>query len=277
MKTTLLLSLASLALIPVAPAASLFGITADNHLVNFDSATPSNFNSSVAVTGLVGADGVTADPFASILNLSYHPEEGRFYGIDSNANFYRITMNGAATLVSNQLNPSGFSGGLAYDPFSGTFAFLTDAAENFSLGVAGSVSSNPNAFYAAGDPNESAIPNIFGIGIDPDFGSAFLIDSATDTLVRSFDPALSELFTIGSLGIDVTSFGGLVMDFEGNLYASLSTDGLTSSLYSIDPDTGAATAVGNLPSGLSSIAVPEPSSALLGGLGLLAILRRRRA
>jgi hypothetical protein len=69
------------------------------------------------------------------------------------------------------------------------------------------------------------------------------------------------------------------VDWDGNLLASLSTDGLTSSLYSINSTTGAATTLGSFGAGvgLTAIAVPEPSTALLGGLGLLALLRRRRA
>lgn len=277
MKNTVLLTLATLAFTPALPAAALFGITSDNHLVSFNSSTPSTFNSSVAVTGLVGVNGSTPDPFATLLNISYNPTQNSLYGIDSNANFYRIASNGVATLVSNGLSPNGFSGGLAYDPFAGSYAFLTDAAENFNLTTAGIVSSNPSLFYGGGDPHNGQAPNIFGLGIDPDFGSAFMVDSVTDTLVRSFSPDLAELFTVGPLGIDVTSFGGLVVDADGNLFATLSTDGLNSALYSINTSTGAATLVGPHGTGIGSIAVPEPSAALLGALGMIGLLRRRRA
>ncbi|MEK7952237.1 DUF4394 domain-containing protein [Luteolibacter soli] len=279
MKTNLLFSLAILALAPAASAASLYGVTTDNHLVQFDSATPAVFTSSFAVSGLVGSDGVTSDPFATLVNITYNPSTGVLYGIDSNANFYSVASNGAANLVSHSLSPAGFSGGLAYDPFSGSLSFLTDASENFSLNMAGAVTSNPSLFYGSGDAHEGSAPNIFGLGIDGDFGSAFMLDSATNSLVRSFSPDLAELFTVGSLGFDVTSFGGLVVDFNGNLFASLSTDGLTSTLYSIDSLTGAATPVGAFGSGtgISSMAVPEPSSALLGAFGALALLRRRRS
>src|SRR5262245_61662158 len=46
MKTNVLFSLAILALAPAASAASLYGVTTDNHLVQFDSSNPSTFNSS---------------------------------------------------------------------------------------------------------------------------------------------------------------------------------------------------------------------------------------
>lgn len=276
MKIPLLFSLSSLALASLAPAVTLYGVSDTNQLIRFDSANPSVPLGSSPITGLVGTDGVTADPFATLLNLTYRPADG-FYGIDSNANFYRVDGSGAATLISSSLSPTGFSGGLAYDPFTDGFAFVTDAAENFTLTVGGATASNPALAYGVGDVNEGVQPTIFALGIDPAFGSAYFLDSATDSLVRSFSPDLAELFTVGALGLDVTSFGGLMVDEDGNLFASLSTDGLNSSLYSIDATTGAASLIGALPSGVSSFAVPEPSALLLSGLGLAALIRRRRA
>ena len=53
MKYRLLLgSLATAALLPTATAAALFGVTADNKLVSFDTATPASFLTSVTITGL---------------------------------------------------------------------------------------------------------------------------------------------------------------------------------------------------------------------------------
>ncbi len=277
----LLIAFASLASIPVASAAALFGVTTDNNLVSFNTSSPSTFLSSVTITGLFDADGITPNANGSILNLTARPgaASGTFqlYGIDNNANIYTINLGGAATLVSAGFSPAGFNAGFAYDPFNDNFAYAGDNAENFSLSLAGAATANPNFTYAGG-----GTPSIFGLGIDPSFSTAFAIDATSDSLSTSFDPlfpAGSELTPVGLLGVDVVSFGGLVVDWDGNLFASLSTDGLTSSLYSINPATGAATAVGSFGPGvgMSSVAVPEPSTALIGGLGMLALLRRRRA
>ncbi|RYD22693.1 MAG: DUF4394 domain-containing protein [Verrucomicrobiaceae bacterium] len=279
-KSFILGSLASLGLLSSAPAAALFGVTTDNQLVSFDTSSPSTFLSSFSITGLFDGDGVTPNPNGSILNLTarpgVNPGEYSLYGIDNNANFYQISLNGVATLVSSGFTPAGFSAGFAYDPFNDNFVFGDDTGGNYSITTAGAVTTNANFTYAGG-----GTPSIFGMGIDPSFGTVFVIDAETDTLSTTFDPLFpssGELTQVGSLGIDVTSFGGLVVDWDGNIFASLSVDGLTSSLYSIDPLTGAASPLGGFGgNGLVTVAVPEPSAALLGCLGALALLRRRRA
>lgn len=277
MKNTILLG--SIALIGFAQgltAASLFGVTGDNSLVSFETSAPGTFTSSVSITGLFDADGTTPNPSGSILNLTYNPMNGQLYGIDNNANFYQINLNGVATLVSAGFSPAGFSAGLAYDPFSANFVYGDDAAGNHTITPDGVVTNNPDFTYAGG-----GTPSIFALAIDPDFSTPYALDSVTGNLAVSNEvlfPTNSELTVVGSLGVNVTSFGGLVVDWDGTLYAALSTDGLTSGLYSINPNTGAATSIGSFGgAGLASIAVPEPSAALLGGLGMFALLRRRRA
>lgn len=276
-KSFLLGSLATAALLPAATAAALFGVTTDNKLVSFDTAAPATFLSSVNITGLFDADGVSPNTNGSILNLTYHPGQDRFYGLDNNANFYQISLGGVATLVSAGFTPAGFSAGFAYDPFSGRFVYAGDNAENFSLTTGGTVSTNASFTYAGG-----GTPSIFALGIDPDFSTAWTLDFLNNSLAVSTDPLFptnSELNPVGPLGVDVTSLGGLVVNWDGALYASLSTDALSSSLYSINTATGQATSLGSFgPNvGLATIAVPEPSAALLGGLGFLALFRRRRA
>ncbi len=275
-KTALLGTLASLGFLSASSAASLFGVTDDNRLVSFDTSAPATFTTSAIITGLFDADGTTPNPSGSILNLSYNPMNGRLYGVDNNANFYQINLAGVATLVSAGFSPAGFSAGLAYDPFSSNFVYGDDAAGNYTITPGGVVTGNPDFTYAGG-----GTPSLFALAIDPDFSTPYTLDSVTDSLAVSTDPLFptgSELNVVGGLGIDVTSFGGLVVNWDGTLYASLSTDGITSGLYSINPNTGAATSLGSFGgSGLATIAVPEPSAALLGGLGLLALLRRRRA
>ncbi len=262
-----------------ASAATFFGVTDTNELVSFDATNPVVFQTSVQITGLFDADGVTPNLNGSILNLSARPgaAPGTFqlYGIDNNANVYTINLGGVATLVSAGFTPAGFSAGLAYDFFNDNFVYAGDNAENFTLSLTGTPTANPDFTYAGG-----GTPAIFGLGIDPSFNTVFAIDAENDSLSTSIDPNFpgdSELTILGGLGVDVTSYGGLVVDWDGNLLAALSTDGLTSELYSIDALSGNAALVGSFSQGLTTIAIPEPSSALLGLLGAAALLRRRRA
>jgi hypothetical protein len=262
-----------------ATAATLFGVTTDNRLVSFDTAAPATFLTDFAITGLKMSDGVTADPGASLLNLTYHATSNLHYGIDSNANFYSVGRNGVATFIDNTFSPTGFAAGFAYDPFSDKMLFASDTAENILFATNGTRTSNPALVFGTGDANSGTAPKIFGAGIDPDFGNAFFVDADLDILANSIDPNFSELFTVGALGVNVASFGGLVVDADGILWGSLSTDGLVSSLFSINTTTGAATSIGGFGAGVgiqSIAAVPEPSRALFLGMAFAGLAFRRR-
>lgn len=272
-----LLALASLGLASAASATSLFGVTADNQLVSFDSANPTSITSSVQISGLFQSDGTTANPLGSLVNITYNYNDGQLYGIDNNANFYRVGTNGSTTLLSSSIAPNGFNSGLGFDPFFGNLVYGTDANEKFTLGSNGSILGSSTFNYATGDLHDLATPSIVGLTFDPAFGTAYFLDAELNTLSLAIDPGLQELQTIGDLGIDIAGFGGLAIDFDGNLFAALSTDGLTTKLYQIDTNTGAATLIPGGNPNLVAIAVPEPSAALLGALGTLALLRRRRA
>lgn len=279
MKRSFLLSAACVALTATTQAATFFGVTTDNNLVSFDTAAPATFITSTAITGLKQSDGVTNDANAVLLNLTYHASSDMHYGIDSNSNFYSVTRGGVATLVSNTFSSLGFAAGFAYDPITDKMLFASDVAENVFIATNGTLTTNSNLIYGSGDANFGVTPKIFALGIDPDFGSSYFIDADLNTLVQSFDPNFSELFTVGSLGLDVVAFGGAVVDGNGNFWGALSTDGLSSTLYSINTLTGAATSVGNFGSGVgihSMAAIPEPSRALLLGMAFVGLLFRRR-
>jgi hypothetical protein len=262
-------------------AAIFMGVTSDNRLVSFNTAAPATFITDYAITGLKMNDGVTADPGATLLNLTYHATSDLHYGIDSNANFYSVSRNGVATIIDNTFIPTGFSAGFAYDPFSDKMLFASDTAENVLFATNGTRTTNPALVFGAGDVNFGAAPKVFGAGIDPDFGNAFFVDADLDILVKSIDPNFSELFTVGSLGVNVVSFGGLVVDADGTLWGALSTDALVSSLFEFNTATGQVTLVdgfGTEVSILSIAAIPEPSRALLLGIaGIGLVFRRRRS
>jgi hypothetical protein len=255
-------------------AATFYGVTVANELITFDSSIPGTFLSNTPITGLFESDGVTPDSNAVVTNLSFNLFTGQFLAIDSNANIYNLSTTGEATLLNSTFSPAGFNAGFAYDPFNNNFVYAGDNTENFSISIIGVATVNPNFTYAAG-----GTPAIFGLGIDPFLGTAFAIDALNDSLSTSSEisfPVGSELNIVGGLGVDVTAFGGLVVDLDGNLYASLSEDGVNSSFYSIDSTTGAATLVGAFSNGVGTMAIPEPSAALLAGLGVVGFIARRR-
>lgn len=276
--TAILLSAFAALSLPV-DAVTLLGVTANNRLVSFDSSAPATFLTDFAITGLKASDGVTADPSAVLVNLAWNSDNNSHYGIDTNGNFYSVSQAGVATVIDSTFTPTGFNAGFAYDSFTQKFLFASDDAESVLIGTSGARTNNPALVYGAGDANFGTAPKIFGAGIDTDFGTSYFVDADLDILASSLDPNFSELLTIGGLGLDVVSFGGLTVDAEGVLWGTLSTDGLTSSLYSINTSTGAATLAAGFGAGvgMESIAqVPEPSRALLLGLAAAGFVFRRR-
>lgn len=272
-KTNLLCALALLVLPSMASADVFTAVTVDNNLVTFDSSAPGVILTSAPVTGLASGGG-------NLVNLAYNPTDGLYYGLDFAANFYSIDSTGAATQIPSTFAPTGFSGGLAWDPSGGVLVFVSESAELYTITTTGTATKQPDFVYSPGDANDTETPSLTAIGFDPDFNTPYFINPNTNTLVTNLDINLGSADTVGPLGFDVTPNAALMVDSLGNLYASLSTDGFSSSFYSIDAGTGAATLIGNFASGVLAItgtaAVPEPSAALLGlaSLGLMA--RRRR-
>jgi hypothetical protein len=260
-------------------AATLFGVTANNRLVSFDTSAPSTFLSDVAIFGLKMSDGVTSDPNAVLVNLTWNADNDTHYGIDTNANFYSLSKSGVATLIDSTFSPTSFAAGLAYDPFSQKILFASDAAENVLFATNGTRTANPAFAFVSGDANFGTAPKVFGAGIDPDFGDGFFVDADLDILATTVNPNFSELSTVGALGVNVASFGGLYVDLDGILWGSLSTDGETSSLFTLNTSTGAASLVGGFGAGVgihSLAAVPEPSRALFLGMACIGVIARRR-
>lgn len=275
--TNLLMAAIVAAHASTATAATFFGVTVDNELVSFDSSAPGAFLTNTPITGLFASDGVTPDPSAFVANLSYNAVSGQLLAIDSNANIYRLNITGGTVLLNNTFSPIGFGAGVSYDFITDAHLYADDAAGRFNITSAGTVTALADAAYAAGDPNAPSSPELFGVAVDTGLGgSAFFIDSNLNILANAFDVAAVELNTVGNLGLDVTSFGDLAIDFDGNLFASLSGNGLDSGFYSIDPTTGAASLVGAFSKGVGTVTIPEPSAALLAGLGVLGFIARRR-
>ena len=173
---------------------------------------------------------------------------------------------------------------------SHTLSFQYDSwtirSETFRTGtIAGDLTDDPLA-YAGGDPNNGANPNIVSSAYSNNFFGApstvlYNIDASLDILVTQSPPNNGTLNTIGALGVNTSDIAGFdISGSSGIAYAALENGG-TSSLYTINLTTGAATLVGAIGSGLSVnglTAVPEPEHYALIAAGSLigfALLRRR--
>lgn len=263
-----------------AQAFEFWAVDTNNQLARYDSAAPATSLSSVGITGLSNANAwVTDIAFA----------QGALYAVDNNADLYTLDRaTGAATLVSGAFAPAGYDLGVAYDPFlrlqNGGLRVVTDARENFSATLGGVFTAGASAFVGDGDANTGATLAVSGLAIDADFGTGYAFDANLDALFVTFDANFAEFFTVGSLGGNFTAMASFDFVHGSTLLAALSTDGVSSGLYTVNSSTGAAALVGNFSTGIQAIAVdasaiPEPSSfatlAGLAGLGLAASRRRR--
>ena len=237
---------------------TVYALTTDNSLVSFSASTPGTIANTVAITGL--AQGET------IVGIDFRPRNNQLYGVSSANRVYTINIStGAVTAVgASAFTPalSGTAFGVDFNPVPDLIRLTSDAEQNMRLrpdtgAVAGT--DMPLA-YAMGDANASANPNLVGVGYTNNFDrttttTLFGIDSNLDILVRQGSvggapdsPNNGRLNTIGALGVDTTDMVGFDIAAPNDMaYASLTPQGaLTSSFYSINLNTGAATLVGNI-------------------------------
>ena len=275
-----------------ARAERIFGLTTQNWITVFDSDSPGDSMGGGAVTGLAVNDNLVA--------MDYQPASGNVLLLGSQSNVYRLNNTSgtdfSATLL-NTLDPTLVGTSLAFDfnPafMSGSFArIITDTNDNRVIGGADGEYLAPvektDVFYAAGDANEGADPNIAGIAYDTNIAGAtgtqqYGIDASLGILTTVANNA-GTLATVGGLGIAGALTNELGFDISGasgTAYASIQ-NGPNSQLYTVDLGTGAATIVGQISSGdlirdITTVPVPEPSSIAIlafGALGLVVIGRR---
>ena len=253
-------------------------------LYTFDSTTPA--------AGLVApVSGLGAGE--QLLSIDYRPLTGQLFGLSSGSSIYTINPStGAASIVgtgfTDLLNGGNF--GFDFNPQIDKIRIVSDADQNIVANPdtgAANIATTVDVFYAAGDANDGAQPNVVHHAYDGNVLGSLAsgtqlraIDTNLDILVTQANNA-GELGTIGPLGIDAQDIGGFDVATTGNAFAAFS-DGVgavTSTLYSINLTSGAATSLGAIPHtvwGLAAVPVPEPSSILLAIAGLFAVVLLRR-
>jgi len=287
-----------------AQAETIYGVTeVGNRLVSFDSAAPTALLSGTAITGLAAGEDVIGidfrpnalSPGGAGPNVPA-PGTGTLFGLGSQSNLYAIDRTtGAATRVGVGFNTPALNGSAFSFDFNPTIDRIRSVADtNVNLVLnpnSGGSAAFTNVFYPAGDPNQGADPNIVHSAYTNSFlGSTtsqlYGIDAGLDILVTQANNT-GTLGTVGALGADITSLGGF--DISGAtgiayLVALVGGDN-ASTLWSVDLATGQASFVNYTPDAssigggtrLSAIAViPEPSTALLLGLGLVGLRGIRR-
>ena len=292
-----------------AAAELIVGLTNQNALISFDSATPGTVSVPVSITGLLAGDvilGIDRRP-------SFGPNNGVIYGFGLTTStgvgrLYRIDAStGVATPASSlaadpadTIAPfpfatvSGSSFGVDFNPTVDRLRVTSNTGQNLRINVdTGLVQLDVPLAYQSGDPNFGDAPVDVAVAYSNNFAGATTtvlrgvdIGQSPDALVIHVNPNGGLLQTSLSLPFDSTELIGYdISGLTGTPYFS-SAPGQTvpSQLWASGP--GGVTLVGPIGGGipLRDIAapvgarVPEPGTLALFGIAaaLFAITRRRR-
>jgi hypothetical protein len=263
-----------------ASAFQLTGLTANNQLLLFDSATP-GATKNVQVTGVEG----------TLLGIDRRPLNNLIYGLTNTNNIYTINpFTGAATFVSTLSTAftGGFTSGVDFNPVPDRLRVVGANGQNLRINV------DTGAVIVDGEINPG----------DPDITAVAYTnadnDPATGTTLYDIDAALAQLFIqnppnngtlapVGSLGVGaIAQLGGFDIVTTNGVNTGLAalTVNNRTKLFTIDLSSGAATEVGTIGNGRTplvglsasaSAAVPEPTTMAglaLVGAGLLSTRRK---
>lgn len=292
-----------------ASAVTVWGVTANNSLISFDSAAPSVLLSAEPIVG-------TNRP---VVGIDFRPSTGALYAMTDIGEVLTLetVINGAAiaTLQFNvNASPAliadgGLQGpkfGFDFNPaadFGGasSLRIVSPTDQNLAVNVdTGAVTVATDVFYAlGGDPNivGEAYSNSYFGGNPNGLNAAgnpngpgttqYAIDSGLDLLtIQAFNAGT--LSVVGSIPVNATADLGfdIYTPSPGTNLGFVTiqdADSGNSLLYSIDLTSGTVSNLGQIDGGLlvPSIAIapaviPEPATMGLFGLAGLGLLRRRR-
>ena len=221
----------------------LVALTDDNTLVSFDSNNPG----ASQFTDVTGVEGV-------LLGIDTRPADGSIYGISTANNIYTIDPDsGEATYVSTLDTPfeGGTISGFDFNPVADRLRLVGDNDQDFRINVeTGEVTVDGTLAFAEGDVNSGINPNVTAAAYTNSFDGTistelYDIDTLLNDLVLQDPPNDGTLVTVGDLGIDFDTLGGLeiVSAVEGDNTAFAVSN---TTLYSIDLNSGAARSLGEV-------------------------------
>lgn len=266
-----------------ARAELVYGVTLQQTLVSWDSASPTALLSGVAISGLQSNE--------VIHGIDIRPKTGEMYALGSMNRLYKINRTtGAATQVgpsfSTPLNGSSF--GFDFNPTVDRIRVISDVDQNLRLHPdTGAVAATDTTLaYRAGDANFGANPNAVHAAYTNSFAGAlsttlYVLDTGLDVLAIQNPANAGQLMTVGSVGTDLSDLGGFdISGLSGMAYAVVRDNALArSTFWRIDLATGQGTMIGEIGGGsiITAMAVvPAPGSvSLLGALAFGASRRRR--
>lgn len=241
---------------------TIFGLTDDNRLARFDSASPGNLNV-VAISNIVAGDKMVA--------MDFQPGTGLLYALGVNGKIGRFYVLDTGTAVATQLGDAivfPVRGGLPlpeadfgfdFDPVRNVIRVVANNRDNFRWDPGN------GRIIASDTPLNPGSPVIVGAAYTNNFAGAksttlYDIDRSTDQLFiqggnpvpPGATPNAGVLTPVGSLGVHLSSNEvgfDIAQGTNTRAFAALPVNGV-SGLYTINLTTGAATLVGNFGGGI---------------------------
>ncbi len=225
------------------PSVEIYAIDVVNKLFRFSAETPGTISAPLTISGLQASE--------MIVGMSVRTGTGVVYVIGNTSRLYTVdTSTAVATVVSGSpFSPvlSGTRFGMDFNVAVDRIRVVSDDEQNFRLNPVTVVPITDVALSPAGAVGSVAYTNaIAGATVTTLFG----LDPVADTLVMigGVDgvPAANAggITTIGALGVNTTTDIGFDIDGRTNTAYAALTLGSTSSLYTINLATGAATLIG---------------------------------
>jgi Domain of unknown function (DUF4394) len=261
----------------VTPARSvtLLGVDIDNNLISFDSSSPGMTMSSVAISGIGGA---------SVLSMDMRVLDNKLYALTDDKRIFTVDqLTGAATLFANVSSITGSQFAFDFNPTNHNLRLVGNDNSNYVFNmVTNALISAPSVAYGFGGPTSQRIAAAAYLNNDLSGSTGttlYVLDSLNDVLATQ-NAATGILTVIGALGADFSSRASfdIFTDGTGNMPFAHSGN----KLYSIDLNSGLASAIGNTDRTLFALtavtAVPEPSEWLMMtfGLGVVGLIGARK-
>ncbi len=222
--------------------ATLVALTSTDRLLTFDSATPWQIQRSVPVSGLSVGE--------SLASIDARPASGALYGVSNRNLVYTLSAaTGVATRVGSgpaAVAQVGGAIGIDFNPNVDRLRLVTGANQNLRFNpatgevidadpIAPGTQGDINLAFAIGDPNQQFDPTIVEAAYDRNFQGTnlttlFGIDSNRNVLVRiggvdgTPSPNAGQVFTVGSLGLNIGNRVGFDITSTGVAYAALTAN-----------------------------------------------------
>ena len=232
--------------IPTDPVA--YAVSSNNELVIFNPLNPTPVTK--PITGLASGE--------TLLGMDFRPVNGQLYALGSTSRLYTINASsGVAAAVGTAPLTTLLSGtdfGFDFNPTVDRIRVVSNTGQNLRL--------NPNdGSVAAIDGILSpGTPSITGAAYTNNFAGAtttvlYDIDTQTSRLYKQDPPNNGTLVDVGALGVTVNAGNGFdIGSTSGIAYALLTVNGVTK-VYTINLNTGAATAGATLAGSVKAFTV----------------------